>query len=55
MKKQFTIKSAQVIKNVKATAAKYESANKLNFIFLGETECCSSGPNWTFSKPVFSL
>lgn len=53
MKKQFSIKAAQVVNNVKNTVAKQESANKLNFSLL--VECCAQGPNWTFSKPVFSL
>jgi hypothetical protein len=53
MKKQFAIKSAQVVKNVKSTVAKHESTSILKFAML--SECCAQGPNWTFSKPVFSL
>jgi hypothetical protein len=39
MKKQFTIKAAQTVKNIKLSAVKNESANVLNF--LKDTECCA--------------
>jgi hypothetical protein len=39
MKKQFTIKAAQTVKNIKLSAVKNESSNVLNF--LKDTECCA--------------
>ena len=53
MKKQFAIKSAQVVKNIKSTVAKRESNSTLSFSMLAQ--CCQQGPMLDFSKPVFSL
>ncbi len=47
MKKQFAIKPAQVVKTIKNSVAKSESANVLKF--LADGACCSS---WDLSRIV---
>ncbi|WP_168207900.1 hypothetical protein [Spirosoma sp. KCTC 42546] len=57
MKKQFSIKAAQTIKNIAKPVSKSESTNLLKIMSL-EGECCrwDIGSAFTgLSKPVFSL
>ncbi|GAB3749546.1 hypothetical protein GCM10028817_09680 [Spirosoma pomorum] len=54
MKKQFTIKAVQTVKNIKLSAVKNESKNVLNF--LQEAECCGwSSFHGLAPKANFSL
>lgn len=53
MKKQFALKSAKALNNVKTLVAKHEFTNKLNF---SETiPCCSAGPLIDRFTPVPSI
>ncbi|WP_461082090.1 hypothetical protein [Spirosoma flavus] len=55
MKKQFSIKPAQVLKSVSKTNAKAESNNLLKFLSAGGV-CCEYVAEFKgISKPVFSL
>lgn len=53
MKKQFAIKSAQVVKTVTNSVAKAETASKLNF--LQAAHSCSEVMFFNSKRPVFSL
>ncbi|QJD78723.1 hypothetical protein [Spirosoma rhododendri] len=53
MKKQFSIKTINVVKGNIATAAKAESNNLLKF--LKPADCCPTADFTGLIKPVFSL